>query len=342
MLQMDNRTPFATMFGLFPDEQGVDAVFPVLKATFSIGDRLGLAEIQSPVVMVDEYLGEPDKSSLRQCSDMTFMKPATDVLLYGHAYTPQCKPRMEVDVGIRVGQQGKMARVFGDRIWLPRAVGFAPSDPQPFVKLPLTYERCFGGTDPIDDDTVAMIEENPVGAGFHHPRGKTEIAGSRLPNIEDPGQLISSLADRPTPGGFGPSCPGWLPRRKHAGTYDEKWQKSRAPFLPHDFNPRFFNCAPPELQFTPHLKGGERVAAQSVDPDRPLEFKIPALQFRVTVRINGESISHQPVLDTVLVDADNRTVSLVWRCKQECDKKMLQVEVITFEIVRPDPDIAGL
>lgn len=342
MLQMDNQTPFATMFGLFPDEDGVDAVYSVVKGTFSIGERLSIAEHQSPVTMVDEYVGEPDKSSLRRASDMTLMKPATDVLLFGHAFAPGGKPSTQVDVGIRVGRQGKLVRVFGDRIWLPKSIGHTPSDPQPFVKIPLTYERCFGGVDQISEARIAMVEENPVGTGFCHPSGNNDVSGMSLPNLEDPGQLISSLSDYPPPSGFGPTCPGWLPRRKFAGTYDESWQNKRAPYLPKDFNPQFFNCAPSEMQFSPHLKGGEELAIQNVDPRGRLEFKIPSIAICVTVRVKGETTSHEPTLDTVIVDSDERTVSLVWRCKQSCDKQLLQIELITFEIAQLDPSVAGL
>jgi hypothetical protein len=96
------------------------------------------------------------------------------------------------------------------------------------------------------------------------------------------------------------------------------------------------------LTFAPHLKGGEDVAILNAIPDGQIEFKIPVVALRVSVRIKGETSTHQPVLDTVIVNSDERIVSLVWRCKQTCDKRMLQIELVTFEITQSDPTIGGL
>ena len=40
-------------------------------------------------------------------------------------------------------------------------------------------------------------------------------------------------------------APHWLPRRAWAGTYDDAWRISRAPYLPADFDARFFQLYSP-------------------------------------------------------------------------------------------------
>ena len=59
----------------------------------------------------------------------------------------------------------------------------------------------------------------------------------------------------PAPGGFGPIGPDWEPRQRHAGTYDERWKRERAPVLPADFDPRHNCVAPPGLWSATPLLG---------------------------------------------------------------------------------------
>jgi hypothetical protein len=343
MLQMDNKTPFKTSLGLFPDEKGIDSVYPVVKGTFQFGEKLRIADDQAPIVMVDEFHGKPDESSLKYSSELTFTKPATDVVLMGHAYAPRGRKTTEVDVGLRVGRHGKVIRVFGNRLWLSGAVGHMMSAPQPFERMPLVYERSFGGNDHVGaDERPVGVEQNPVGTGYYHSRGKKEIGGMPLPNLEDPLHLISGWTDAPAPVGFGPLCAHWAPRKNYAGTYDEAWQANRAPYLPLDFDPRFFNSASPDMIFSPHLQGGEDVEIHNADPSGRLAFKVPRMTLDVSIRIDGQITRHTPTLDTVIIEPDDNRYSLIWRCKQTCDKKMLRIEQVAFAIKQADPAVAGL
>ena len=77
--------------------------------------------------------------------DLVHTKPTTDVLLHGHAHVPQGKPATQVDVSLAVGTIKKTLRIVGDRHWTVRFLGVGMSDPEPFVKMPITYERRFRG-----------------------------------------------------------------------------------------------------------------------------------------------------------------------------------------------------
>jgi len=76
----------------------------------------------------------------------------------------------------------------------------------------------------------------------------------------------------------------WEPRYKLAGTYDQKWLDDVFPFLPADFDERYYQAAPEDQQ-VPWLKGGDswsaftwpRKNATSV-PGHCLRSILPALR----------------------------------------------------------------
>ena len=72
-----------------------------------------------------------------------------------------------------------------------------------------------------------------------------------------------------------PICAHWMPRRQYAGTYDARWEQSRAPYLPADFDPRFFQVAPADQVVPGYLTGGEPVELFGVSPWGPVRFTLP-------------------------------------------------------------------
>ena len=56
----------------------------------------------------------------------------------------------QLDVLLRVGPVRKQVRVFGDREWTGRLLGRSITAPEPFAKLPLVWERAFGGVHEAD------------------------------------------------------------------------------------------------------------------------------------------------------------------------------------------------
>src|SRR5262249_34707265 len=149
--------------------------------------------------------------------------------------------------------------IHGDRVW-QRSItsGARPSDALPFVTMPLVWERAYGGVAANSTEQKPVFDvRNPIGCGFENDPGVA--VGRPLPNIEDPGQPLTRLSDRPRPMGVGPVARHWQPRVRFAGTYDEAWTRQRAPLWPDDFDERFFCGAPSYLQAFPHLTGGEQV-----------------------------------------------------------------------------------
>src|ERR1700682_5907398 len=166
MLQLRNRTPFAAGFFLAADPDGRESVYTIVKGTFSLNPKVSPAEKQVPVTYREEYLGEPGQSSIRGPSDVSLMKPGTDVLLQGSAYAPGGRQAQRTAVSLSVGPIRKTVGVIGDRVWESGLLGAKSSPPLPFEKMPLVWERAFGGVDRVDRGTIDADERNPVGTGF--------------------------------------------------------------------------------------------------------------------------------------------------------------------------------
>lgn len=330
MLQLKNHSPFSPAINLFPDENGIDTIYVVVKATFTMGEQVQLAPKQKPPQMEDEYWDEPGLSSIRYMSEMHLRKPYTDIILNGHACAPNNKPVTQIDCGVKVGNYMKTARVFGERHW--ETLG--PSNPKPFLKIPLIYENAYGGTClQTKKENGKEVKErimhtiNPVGRGYRKV-GTDPINGHLLPNIEDPNKLISTTLDKPAPVGFGFISPTWLPRIKFAGTYDAAWQKNRAPYLPKDFDNRFFNAAAPELTCKSYLKGGESVMLVNFTPGKPVQFSLPVCQLNCEINVAGRTETPDFNLETVMFEPDELLFTMTWRTQLNCDKQALKVSEI--------------
>lgn len=338
MWQLDNRTPFAAERTWVRDHYGAEIWLVAVKCTFDIQPN-GTTEIaaeQPPVTMAPEYFGEPAKSSLKYDSDLLLTKKTTDILLHGHAYAPKGYLAKVVDVGLRVGPVTKVLRVYGDRYWNPEN-GLPYSEPEPFSKMPIVYERAYGGADPAlkGDEPGSWDWRNPVGTGF--ATSSSHLAGVRLPNVEYPTALIQSRGDRPEPAGFGPICSHWQPRVRYAGTYDDHWQQTRMPLYPEDFDERFFQCAPADQQAPAFLRGGEPVALRGLSAQGDLRFHLPRvfLGFE-TFFYDGERRLHEPPkLHSVILEPDFPRVSLVFHTALPCHPKVRKLKETRIYVKQP-------
>jgi hypothetical protein len=314
---------------LSPDPEGVDSVFVVVKATFRLGSQLAEAEDQMPIVIADQYRGEPGESSIAVPSDVSLVKPGTDVLILGSAFPPQGRPARRCVLSLRVGPVEKHVAVYGDRRWEVGLARTKPSEPAPFEKMPLIWERAFGGKDSIPGSPASSVEQrNPVGVGFRTTRNGRRVDGDRLPNLELVGDPIGSPNDRPTPAGVGPVCPYWEPRLSRAGTYDAEWTTRRAPYLPKNFDSRFFHIAPSDQVVPGYLRGGEPAEIVGVSPAGPLRFSVPKTRVEVTFRFDDGVPKAPANLDTVAIDSDHSRLVLIWRAAMACDKRALRLREI--------------
>jgi hypothetical protein len=333
MLQLRNKTPFSPALFVFPDEQGVDTLYVALKATFELdGDDVCLARKQCPLVLMDEYVGEPGRSGLKRAGEAHLTKPGTDVLMAGEVHAPKERPVASCLASVRVGPVTQVLQVFGERVWKGGLVAPRISSPEPFVRMPLVWERAFGGTHALEEGRVLSEPRNPVGRGFRGKRSGSDMVGRPLPNLENPRRLIGSIGDAPEPVGVAPVAPAWEPRRSSAGTYDEAWRTRRAPYLPHDFRPGFFNVAPPALHVRDGLKGGEPVELLHLSARSGQRFLLPRCEWAVTVKLAGRPEPLAMALETVLLEPSEARVCLTWRGALRCDKRVLKVDEVRVAV----------
>jgi hypothetical protein len=328
MWTLANHTPFAADRAWARDGEGREVWIVAVKGTFIIAaDRsIRLAKTQIPVSRLPKYAGAPGKSSLLCDSDLVLGKPRTDVLVIGCAYAPNGEPVRSVDVSLSVGPISKTLRVFGDRRWMGSAIPIL-TRPDAFDRMPIVYERAFGGTDERapSEHRRRYDDRNPIGVGY--ATSEITIADMPAPNIEDPRALISSWNERPAPAGFC-AVPGhWLPRRNYAGTYDDGWKKTRFPMLPTDFDPLFYCCAPSDQQVADYLRGGETVEVRNMTPGGVFGFTLPRVLLGFETMFAGApSVTHRATLSTVIIEPDHSRLQMVWTTLLPCHANVLKLQ----------------
>lgn len=317
MWLIENQTPYPADRTWVRDVDGVHHWIVAVKATYDIAEDGTTTLSEEPVepLLAPEYRGDDGESSLLYEADLVAMKPGTDLLLSATAHAPRGRPATEVPVMLRVGGRQKVLVVRGDRTWRRTLLGeVAPSDPAPFVTMPIVYERAFGGYDRTDPDPAKhrMDFRNPVGVGLAAKR--SHLIGQPAPNIEYPDGDVR----RAGPAGFGPIASWWSPRRELQGTYDEAWQKNRLPLLPLDYDPMSLLCAPadqrPERRY---LRGGELVELVNLTPSGALRFELPQVYLTFETFFGRASRQHRSKLVTVVVEPDHPRVILVWQTDLE-------------------------
>jgi hypothetical protein len=310
------------------DRDARDRCVVVVKGTFFTDDRgeLTLAEEQRPIVAADEHHGDPGTTSVRHECDFALEKPLTDVIVVGMAVVPGRRSVKKLPVRLEVHDRVKDLMIHGDRRWTS-AMGLRANDAIPFTEMPITFDRAFGGMDDSDPERVVVETRNPVGVGFHPRRRARDIEGRPVPNIELLSRPVSSPRDRQGPAGLGCVGRAWEPRVALAGTYDARWRDERAPFLPEDFDSRYFQCAPIDQQF-PHFQGGEKIRCIHMAEREAVPYVIPSLHVPVEFRFDDGSVVRSAVLDTVTLEPHLELATLVWRASVPLRKKLTALREI--------------
>jgi len=316
MWAVSNDTPYSADRAFVRDRDGSEIWIVAVRATYDIltGGEVALAKTQEPVALAPAWTGNAAESSLRWDMDMVRTKPGTDVLLHAAAHAPGGRPVTTLEVGIAVGPIRKHLRVVGDRTYKRALLGVEPDSPRPFVTMPISFERAFGGQsfDRKTGELRARQDDNPVG------RGVGAQAGDPCHNIEyasDPQRLV---ANRAKPASFGPIPPSWQPRVGLAGTYDKQWQETRMPLLPDDFKDEYFYSAPADQRVPGYLKGGEEVTLTNLTPEGITRFRLPIVRLGFSTAIDGGRINHRANLHTVIIEPTDRRLIMVWHTSLPC------------------------
>lgn len=320
----ENTTGFPSELTVFTDPEGRDWCVAVVKATFTVGDKgaVTVAQEQAELVFADEHYGEAGESSTRYESDFAPEKKFVDVLVNGHVYAPGGRPVPQCQAALRVGAISKILRVSGRRFWT-QGLRIGASRPTPFDKVALVYENAFGGVDMSHDAVKHQGAElrNPLGCGYRKSPKDGDAMGHAVPQLEYASDPPIAFKKPKPPASLGVVGRGWQPRIGFAGTYGDAWLEHTAPFLPRDFDMRYFQTAPADQQL-PSLPAGTMVQLAYLTPNGAFIFSIPEVTIPIVYRFADRE--ERPILrmDTLLIEPDARRFMMTWRCKLALGRKL--------------------
>ena len=98
-------------------------------------------------------------------------------------------------------------------------------------------------------------------------------------------------SDKYKPMALGPLGRGWSSRARYAGTYDQQWLDDVFPFLPKDFDVRYYQAAPEDQQI-PLPKGPMEVLLSGFTADGVRQFTLP--HFEAPVHGRGANSGNLP------------------------------------------------
>lgn len=222
-MDLVNTTPVPAVLkaGPLPGQDRLLAAL-VAKATFRIGAG-GAAELetQDPVPLFDA--DTETELGLVPRDDLVRRDAAFEVVVLAAAYASAGRPATAVTVSLTVGAVRRDLLVIGDRRWEGPPGRLTMGAPAPFTRMPMGWDRAFGGTAEVLVDREAVVQlsdaRNPAGRGydgetaarrfaegFPMPPGYPVVANAealrRLPNLEDPRARIVRPDDAPDPAGW--------------------------------------------------------------------------------------------------------------------------------------------
>ncbi len=182
---------------------------------------------------------------------------------------------------------------------------------------------------------------NPVGTGFAEAWYLEAIKAKRIPapRIQRTNApLTAKLWWNATrgkqkqphpalePAGLGFVGRSWPPRIQLAGTWDETWVKERHPFLPNDFDFGYWNGAPADQQI-PYPPPDAAIHLTNLTPSGKLAIRLPGHRAFVACRwLDGEIEAEPMFIDTLLVDTEAMTLTVVWRSVLPEDEGLRVIE----------------
>jgi len=269
------------------DPEGGQILSVVCKRTYHVDSHGRLSRAPEPVPLFEDFILDPAASTvLVHDTDLVPFKPLTDVLVLGHAYSP--KPATSVLTAVRIGERSKQVLAMGDRrASLSRTGQVSFSAPEPFERMPLGYDRAYGGIDAVAEarlgDPTAPIKaclpreaQGPGSSEYSYPRnfaGKGYLIEATpdavetlvLPNLEDPADRLTpdrvvvgstrAWPKMPLPASYGVVDYGWFPRIAFMGVVPlhepehAVFEEVRRGFAPASILTETFLSPDPEVDF---------------------------------------------------------------------------------------------
>ncbi len=318
MLELVNQSDWVA--GLYSDWDAArqHQQTTVFKASFHFDEQGHLIPMLEPpeLVQADEHYAKPTTSSLKQALETMPFKQGSEIYLYGTA----CPERenltaMEVGMGIKFTdghKWKKVLRVFGERRWKKTLVNYILDEPGYVERIPLQYEYAYGGAETEQDDGYAA---NLAGMGYNpHSR---QLSSELLPRIEIGPNFLTGPTQKTIPAGFAPLPIFWEPRLSEIGDpVDEPMEQGGCPYS-ESAAPCVHNVAPQDQRFKQTFQGGEviylRALVPGVNHQDAVKLTLPTLHPQLYTIINNRTEELTPVCDTVVINTDEKTMSMIFR-----------------------------
>jgi hypothetical protein len=211
-----------------------------------------------------------------------------------------------------------------------------------------------------DPETSAIAwqvaETNPLGAGFvrhwyWQASGLNQFPAPQIGYPQAPYDVAAfertlNGAAMPEPAGFGAIGRAWLPRRQRVGQVDSQtdWASDDVPMLPLNFDFGYWNASPLDQQCR-HLQGGEQIRLINLcPPEHPashadahgnqiIDLALPEQACILLIGVKGAQADTQLrienlLIDTVLIDVLEGTLSLTWRISLPVDTSITTLRLL--------------
>lgn len=299
--------------------------------------ELYLSPEQGSLLGEDQFYESPAADAsfpgcVRYESDYCPYKARTDLIINGYAHAPDGQGQAFWEAGIKIDPTATQPAffyafaVYGKRYWFreyqkdtrllkwrerPEQWGeWQLTEPEPVTRVALRYEQAFGGgyrCPPEHPDTpnrwLSFHEANPAGCGNLSPEddtGSRYLAPSLLP--QQMGKVMEAFKAYPL-AGTGIIHRAWQPRLHFAGTYNQAWLDKQWPLPPEDFSAEHWQAAPPYLQYSGYLQGGETLRMRNLTQAHELVlFSLPKVQFGCLLETSRRSQRLFLNLDTLVID----------------------------------------
>lgn len=289
-MDLINRTPVVAEVLVGEVAQPFRVGVVTAKATFRIG--AGGPELDGDRALPILHADQQTDLGLLPRDVIPRTDAAFEVMVLGAAYAPGGRPIAERTVALAVGSERRELTIVGDRVWESGPKGWRISRPAPFTRMPISYDRAFGGTCEVLIDRDAPIDVsdpvNPRGRGFdpapsvkafaeqlRPPRGYPRYDTTRrLPNIEDPRARIRRWTDAPRPAGWG-AVP--VDTALHAQRATSPRPEARFGEAPAELTAGALHRAHPDWVI-PRPAAGAEVSLEGLTPEPRLGFRLPAVR----------------------------------------------------------------
>ncbi len=300
-MELDNQTSWRAILQVANLGEDPLAAVVISKATYDLLPDGALVPAAEPLPILPDLLSTPFGEFH---GEFFFRKQGADVCVLGTVR--RARPVKEAAVKLQVGPFHHALTVLGDRVW--RATGdrkrpLAPSAPQAFTEMALSYARAFGGTADYEGQ-AAPWPDNPAGRGYYLT--VDQARDQPLPNIESTAAPpIARWDDRPRVAGWGPYPMYWGLRASTAVQVDEKKMSVK------HVSPAVFNNAHPDLVID-DVQPGDPVRIEGLS-ETPLALAIPRKRLRVDVTANDRTFVAPSRIDGVHIWADSHKVVVTHR-----------------------------